>query len=125
MQHLHGMFFVLAVAFGACGYDDGTVDPGAGGAHDAPGVRRDAGAAGACSNSIDDDCDGLIDGADPGCMSAADTDERGAGAACDDGLDNDNDNDNDGQRDYVMTGCGSTVADSGCSSATDPSEVGI
>jgi hypothetical protein len=44
----------------------------------------------ACDDGLDDDADGLVDLADPGCADAADDDERGAGV-CDDGLDNDAD----------------------------------
>jgi WD40-like Beta Propeller Repeat len=45
----------------------------------------------ACANGVDDDGDGLIDLADPGCADAADTSERRPDIACDDGVDNDGD----------------------------------
>jgi hypothetical protein len=66
-------------------------------------------AAPACSNSLDDDGDGLTDagGGDLGCTSAADTSEHGT-RACDDGLDNDGDH----RRDYRTDGAG----DVGCTS---------
>jgi len=44
----------------------------------------------ACDDGLDDDGDGLVDLADPGCTGPADDDERGT-TACDDGLDNDGD----------------------------------
>ncbi len=44
-----------------------------------------------CSNGIDDDGDGLIDEADPGCASSGDTSEHSVDLTCDDGLDNDGD----------------------------------
>lgn len=117
---------MLALGEAACGYDDGNVEEGP----TRPGARPDAGPGGggldaagapACSNGIDDDCDGLIDfaGGDPGCASASDDSERGLGLACDDGLDNDG----DGAIDYVVPGCGLTVGDSGCTSPHDLSEV--
>ena len=43
-----------------------------------------------CSDGLDNDGDGLVDLADPGCESAADLSEHGDNA-CDDGLDNDAD----------------------------------
>ena len=45
----------------------------------------------ACSDGIDDDGDGLVDLADPGCYDANDPFETNALAACDDGFDNDGD----------------------------------
>ena len=45
----------------------------------------------ACDNGIDDDGDGLVDLADPGCADAADGDERSAALVCDNGLDDDGD----------------------------------
>ncbi len=44
-----------------------------------------------CSNGVDDDGDGVTDGADPGCASGADTSEHDVNKSCDDGLDNDGD----------------------------------
>jgi hypothetical protein len=43
-----------------------------------------------CANGIDDDCDGKIDGEDPGCRGGDDDDEHGT-KKCDDGIDNDGD----------------------------------
>ncbi len=43
-----------------------------------------------CDNGWDDDGDGLLDGADPGCVDAADPDELGT-LACDNGVDDDGD----------------------------------
>ncbi|MBK7973438.1 MAG: hypothetical protein IPK07_09220 [Deltaproteobacteria bacterium] len=63
-----------------------------------------------CGNGIDDDADGLTDGADPGCVSGADSSERDVNRTCDDGLDNDQDGDLD-------------LADSDCTSL-DASEDG-
>jgi calcineurin-like phosphoesterase family protein len=66
----------------------------------------------ACSDGIDNDLDGFTDyPADPGCTSAADTDEANPPpAACADGIDNDL----DGFTDYP--------ADPGCTSAADDDE---
>ncbi len=51
----------------------------------------------ACDNARDDDADGRLDLADPGCTGIDDNDETDEGpTACADGLDNDN----DGQTDY-------------------------
>jgi hypothetical protein len=62
----------------------------------------------ACSNSLDDDGDGLADfPADPGCSNDADPTELSAALPCDDGVDNDD----DGSTDYPGDrGCGSSVA---------------
>src|ERR1044071_7928822 len=49
-----------------------------------------------CTDGVDNDGDGLADGADPGCTSDGDDSEHGS-AACDDGVDNDN----DGTTDYA------------------------
>jgi hypothetical protein len=49
----------------------------------------------ACGDGIDNDGDGLVDGADPGCAAPGDESEHGANA-CDDRLDNDG----DGLRDF-------------------------
>lgn len=62
-----------------------------------------------CNDGVNNDSDGLVDMADPGCSSPADPSELGAGA-CDDGLDNDGDGFND------------WPADNGCWNATDASE---
>lgn len=115
----------LASIASACGYDDGPLDAGT---SVGSGVRSDARAAvdarpatPACSNGLDDDCDGLTDlaGGDPGCATATDADERGPGNACDDGIDNDA----DGVRDYVRSGCGTVSGDPGCTSPADFSEL--
>jgi hypothetical protein len=132
-----GPLAALTLALAACGYDSGRPDAGRPGPPGLPGPAIDAGrgvpglipdgapgggdpsSAPACSNGIDDDCDGLIDfPADPGCASPEDDNERGPGLVCDDGIDNDN----DGVADYVVPGCGQ-VGDPGCSSVTDPTEV--
>ncbi|RIK94814.1 MAG: hypothetical protein DCC71_23115 [Proteobacteria bacterium] len=56
---------------------------------------------GRCENGLDDDGDGAVDGADPGCAGASDPDERSA-LACDNGLDDDG----DGRADVADPGCG-------------------
>ncbi len=70
-----------------------------------------------CSDTVDNDDDGLIDMADPGCLSAEDTDELNEleeeVAACADGLDNDA----DGKIDFP--------ADPGCGSDSDEDESNI
>jgi hypothetical protein len=64
-----------------------------------------------CSNSIDDDGDGLSDyPADPGCDDATDSSEQSPSLPCDDGIDNDL----DGLTDFP--------ADPECTSPTAPSE---
>jgi Trypsin-like peptidase domain len=64
----------------------------------------------ACDDGVDDDGDGLVDGADPGCANAADAFETNALVACDDGFDDDG----DGLVDWP--------ADPGCKSATSLAE---
>ncbi len=78
-------------------------------------LLAEAGIAPACSDTLDNDGDGLTDGADPGCWGAADDDEGGIGRSadadlaleppaffggadlCEDGLDNDLDARTDSQ----------------------------
>ncbi|MBW2978381.1 hypothetical protein KY331_06050 [Candidatus Woesearchaeota archaeon] len=62
----------------------------------------------ACDDGNDNDGDGLVDLADPGCDSAQDTSELGTNE-CDDGVDNDGDGNVD-------------TADSGCTDATGTDE---
>jgi hypothetical protein len=64
----------------------------------------------ACDDGLDDDGDGLVDGADPGCADASDAFETNALVACDDGFDDDG----DGLVDWP--------ADPGCKSATSLAE---
>jgi hypothetical protein len=130
---------MTAVVLAGCGYDDGRPDAGrpgppglpgridAGGLPDLPSGTIDAEPGSgevpqgpACSNGVDDDCDGLIDfaGGDPGCASPADTSEKGLGLVCDDGLDNDG----DGRIDFVVEGCGAVAGDPGCTSPSDQTE---
>jgi hypothetical protein len=66
----------------------------------------------ACNNGVDDDGDGLVDMADPGCKNKGDNTETSPNLVCDDGLDNDGDT-------FV-----DFPVDSGCSSPTDTSELG-
>ncbi|ANM31226.1 hypothetical protein ABI59_19075 [Acidobacteria bacterium Mor1] len=63
-----------------------------------------------CSDGIDNDGDGNIDGADPGCANGNDPSERGDYAQCDNGLDDDSDGDHD------------FPDDAQCSTAADTSE---
>jgi hypothetical protein len=112
--------------FAACGYDDGSTGSGGDAVADAPpasDARRVDGppSGSACANNVDDDCDGLVDLADPGCAGASDPSERGFGSACDDGLDNDNDS----LIDFVVQGCGTVAGDPGCSSPADVSEIQV
>ena len=69
----------------------------------------------ACSNGADDDGDGLVDLADPGCSGPGDTSEQEPSLPCDNGLDDDG----DGLVDLADPGC-SGPADA---SETDPSLV--
>jgi hypothetical protein len=68
----------------------------------------------ACANGTDDDGDGAVDLADPGCADALDASEKGS-AGCDDGLDNDG----DGRIDFLASGAG----DLGCLRPSSPLEV--
>ena len=68
-----------------------------------------------CNNGIDDDNDGLIDLADPGCSSPSDNDEHSSTLVCDNGVDEANDADN--LKDYQISG-----GDLGCMSPTDSDE---
>lgn len=63
----------------------------------------------ACGDGIDNDGDGLVDMADPGCTSTSDTSEVDPPKACADGIDNDG----DGKVD---------MADPGCTGASDNDE---
>jgi hypothetical protein len=45
----------------------------------------------ACANGVDDDADGALDAADPGCLDAGDAFETNALVPCDDGFDSDAD----------------------------------
>jgi hypothetical protein len=67
----------------------------------------------ACADGISNDADGLVDAADPGCLSGADDNETDPGTApeCADGISNDA----DGLVDYP--------ADLGCVRASDPLEL--
>ena len=72
----------------------------------------------ACSNGIDDDCDGKIDrGDDPGCSSNEDDDEHGT-KRCDDGIDNDS----DGFTDFHVAGCGTQASDPQCEKPDEDNE---
>jgi len=59
-----------------------------------------------CDDAFDNDGDGFVDIADPGCQSATDPSERAAAAHCDDGVDNDG----DGTVDLADPGCPGPVA---------------
>lgn len=61
----------------------------------------------ACSDGLDDDADGLVDLADPGCYGPEDPFETNALAACDDGFDNDADGLADWSND---PGCGQAIS---------------
>jgi hypothetical protein len=69
-----------------------------------------------CNNGIDDDGDGLIDLADPGCSGLNDNTETSAALVCDDGVDSAADADS--LADYRLVG-----GDPGCTSPTDTSEI--
>ncbi len=76
------------------------------------------GAGAACSDGIDNDGDGELDLADPGCAGGADTSER-SGFVCDDGLDNDGDYHTDFPADEGCAGPGSVREDPACSNGVD------
>ncbi len=96
-----------------------------------------------CQNGLDDDGDGRVDAADPGCESAIDDDETGAQpTSCSDGADNDRDGWIDGADPDCIAGRAESGAgtaacndgldndrdrtfdaeDAGCDSAFDPTE---
>lgn len=64
----------------------------------------------ACSDGVDDDGDGLVDGDDPGCADPEDAFERSDLLPCDDG----SDDDGDGAHDFP--------ADPGCATPQSPTE---
>jgi hypothetical protein len=66
-----------------------------------------------CSNGLDDDGDGDVDAADPGCADGLQDDEN---PACDDGLDNDG----DGAIDTADDGCTDASSDSEEPASVDP-----
>ena len=70
----------------------------------------------ACENGLDDDGDGAIDLADPGCARAGDDDESDPAAppSCADGLDNDGDGAIDYPLDLECLAAGSAAEGSGC-----------
>lgn len=77
----------------------------------------------ACSNTMDDDGDGLYDSADPGCASGADTSERSPTLPCDNGQHNDG----DGRMDFDPVTFADPAhaageGDPGCRSPTSPTE---
>jgi len=85
----------------------------AGGADASGGApNNDAGPRFACADGVDNDDDGLVDLADPGCVGPEDNDEADAAAPqCADGADNDGDGAPD-------------LADVNCTSESDPTEGG-
>ena len=101
MKWTRGLAVVLAAgSLVAC--DDGGGDPGVGPVLDM------AIAITACSDTVDNDGDGLVDLDDPGCASAADQDETDEVLPqCSDG----EDNDADGLIDLQDRGCASTQDD--------------
>ncbi len=79
-----------------------------------------------CADDIDNDGDGAIDTADPGCVDARDDDEADPEAlpACADGLDNDGDGAIDWPDDGDCTGAGGAVEQARCRAAVPVLEVG-
>ena len=101
---------------------DGDVNGAADADTDAPpmpdAAMIDASTNPACSDGVDNDCDGGIDfGNDPGCSSASDNDEHGS-AKCDNGMDDDQ----DGFTDFHPLGASCGVGDPGCTGPNDNSE---
>lgn len=78
-------------------------------------AARNGGGSKQCNNGIDDDNDGLLDLADPGCASKQDNDEHSSTLVCDNGIDETNDADT--LKDYQISG-----GDLGCMSVTDSDE---
>jgi hypothetical protein len=84
----------------------------------APDAHSDAGSLPACSDGIDNDCDGRVDfPADPGCTDALDLGEHGV-KACDDGVDNDLDS----FTDFHAPGSSCPPSDPQCTGPDDPKE---
>ena len=88
-------------------------------------------AAKACNDGIDNDGDGYIDTADPGCANPADRSELNPNVECDDGVDNDGDNAVDyndagcsGPTDNDETNCGDDVCEGGETQGTCPEDCG-
>jgi hypothetical protein len=77
---------------------DGALSPDAADPADA---AHDAAPLPACSNGVDDDCDGQADDFDQGCVDANDASEHN-GRPCDNGIDDDG----DGFIDFHIVGCG-------------------
>lgn len=75
----------------------------------------------ACADGVDDDHDGLVDLADPGCADASDPSERGT-TACDDGADGDADGGIDFYPDLDFDGLVDSPGDLGCSSVASTKE---
>lgn len=69
-----------------------------------------------CSNEVDDDCDGLIDGDDPSCGDWDDDTERGS-RKCENQIDDDSDS----LVDYIAPSCGGG-GDTLCDGPTDDQE---
>ncbi|MBN1645856.1 hypothetical protein JW868_02335 [Candidatus Woesearchaeota archaeon] len=85
----------------------------------------------ACSDGVDNDGDGYIDTADPGCANKNDNSEWNPAIECDDGVDNDGDSATDyndagcsGPTDTDETNCGDGVCEGGESSGTCPADCG-
>jgi hypothetical protein len=72
-----------------------------------------------CSNSLDDDGDGLIDLEDPGCDDEDDPSEKAPDLACDDGEDNDGDGWVDFPEDPGCISPASTLEDPQCQDGVD------
>jgi len=73
----------------------------------------------ACSNGIDDDGDGKVDTADPGCFDSTDAFETNALVACDDGFDSDGDGRIDWPDDPGCAGPEGLVEDPACDDGVD------
>ncbi len=72
-----------------------------------------------CSDGIDNDKDGYLDDADPGCTDPLDMSERGGTLVCDDGIDNDSDGEVDFPNDPGCRSLASVREDPACDDDLD------
>jgi hypothetical protein len=103
-----------------CGVAPDVCPPGFGCGGDGFCRRDQTATPAACSDGVDNDCDGKIDWPDdPGCAGPEDDDEHGS-AECDDGIDNDGDGRSDYHDPRLIMVCG--PGDSKCHNPSENRE---